>query len=257
MAWELVSGRPPATPDEILLGTRVAGRLGKGTGDTVVLTPPAGAERTLAVVGVGVPPTLSTSSALGRNVALSADGMDRFALADPFPSATVTGRPGTDREALRAELAGRYEITAAELPQDVRNLDDLGGLPVALAGFLGALALVAVGHAVVVASRRRAADVAMLRVLGFTPRQAVAALVVMSAATAVTGVVVGVPLGVAAGATVWRAVAEAAGVVGDSLVEPVRLALIAAAMVVTALVLAAGPARRAGCRRPAAVLRAE
>ena len=257
LEWELASGRPPATPDEIVLGTRVARRLGLGTGDTVMLTAPGAGARTLAVVGVGVPPTLSTSTAIGRNVALSADGLARFALADPFPTATVSGRPGIDVEELRAELASRYEVTAAGLPQDVRNLDDLGGLPEALALFMGALALVAIGHAVLVASRRRAADVALLRAIGFTPRQAATSLVVMAAATAATGVVIGLPLGIAGGATVWRAVAEGAGVLGDSLVEPARMALVALATVAIALVLAAGPARRAGRRRPAAILRAE
>ena len=257
LRWELASGRPPATPDEVVLGTRMARRLGKGTGDTVVATTPDGVDRPLAVVGVGVPPTMATSVVIGRNVALSEDGMERFQLAEPFHSASVSPRTGVDPESLRAELAGRFEVTPAELPQDVRNLDDLGGLPLVLAAFLGALALVAIGHAVVVASRRRAADVAMLRVLGFTPGQAATALVVMAAATALTGVIVGIPVGVAAGTTVWQAVAEGAGVLGDSLVEPARLALLATATVAVALLLAARPAHQASRRRPAAILRAE
>jgi hypothetical protein len=255
MHWELISGRPPATPDEVVLGTRVADRLDKGTGDTVVLRSADG-DRDVAVVGIAVLPTFA-GTALGRNVALTEEGLDRFAEADAFGEAPVSPSPDVPFEEARAELAARYEISTVELPDDVRNLEDLGAIPAALGGFLGLLAVVALAHAVVVAARRRGRDVAMLRVLGFTPGQTRGAFAVMATTTAVVALVLGLPLGLALGATVWRTVAEGAAVRGDALIAPIPIALLAASTIVVALALAAWPAWRASRNRPAVSLRSE
>jgi hypothetical protein len=253
--WELTSGRPPATPDEVVLGTRVADALDKNEGDTVTLRTPQG-DREAAVVGVGVLPTFGDAS-LGRNVAFTPEGLEQYAIADSFGEAGLSPRPGVARAELRDELAQRYELTEVELPNDVRNLDDLGSIPAALGAFLGLLGTVALGHAVLVVSRRRAVDVAMLRVLGFTPRQVIVSFSVMAVATAGVGLLIGVPLGVALGAGVWREVATGAAVTGDALVEALPLVLLTLATVAVALLIAAFPAYRAIRTRPATTLRSE
>jgi hypothetical protein len=255
LEWELISGRPPATPDEIVLGTRVADRLDKGAGDTVVLASADG-DRDVAVVGVAVLPTFG-GTALGRNVALTEEGLDRFAQSDPFPEATVSPLANEQIAAVRDELAARYEVSSVELPADVRNLDELGGIPTVLGAFLGLLAVVALAHALIVAARRRARDVAMLRVLGFTPRQTQSSFVVMAVTTALGGLLPGVPLGIALGSTVWRIVAEGAAVRGDALLAVGPLVIVAAGTLVVALALATWPAWRASRTRPARTLHSE
>ncbi len=73
--------------------------------------------------------------------------------------------------------------------------------------FLTVLALGATAHALFTAVRRRAADLAVLRALGMTPRQTRGVVVVQGVVTAVIGLVAGVPLGLALGRALWRAAA--------------------------------------------------
>jgi hypothetical protein len=73
----------------------------------------------------------------------------------------------------------------------------------------------------------------------------------------VIGLVIGVPLGVAAGQFVWRAFATNFGVVPVAVVPPLLLAGLAAAVLAAANVLAAVPALLAARSRPGQLLRAE
>jgi ABC-type lipoprotein release transport system permease subunit len=96
----------------------------------------------------------------------------------------------------------------------------------------------------------------VLRVFGFVRSQVGTALAVQATAVSAVGVVVGVPLGVAAGRTVWGQVAHALSVVPRPVV-PASVLLVAIAAIVDANLMAALPARRAANIRPAEVLRAE
>jgi ABC-type antimicrobial peptide transport system permease subunit len=253
--WEMLSGRPPATPDEIVLGTRVADELGKGTGDVVTVDTGEG-EQSLAVVGVGVLPRFDTPQ-IGRNVAVEYEALDDLSSVDSFGEVGLSPAPGTSADELAAELAADYELTTVELPADVQHLDDLDRIPDALGLFLGLLAVVALAHSILVAARRRRRDVAMLRVLGFTPGQTAVSFGTSAAAIGVAGAVLGLPLGIALGATVWRWVAENAGVAGDALVPSLALGTVVVGSILVALVVVALPALRAGRDRPATALRAE
>jgi ABC-type antimicrobial peptide transport system permease subunit len=73
----------------------------------------------------------------------------------------------------------------------------------------------------------------------------------------VIGLLIGLPVGVAAGRTLWRVVAEGASVEGDAVVPLLGLTGLVAGAAVLAVMSAAVPAWRVGRRRPAAVLRAE
>ena len=67
------------------------------------------------------------------------------------------------------ELSPRLEMTRASQPRQVRNLAALGRLPSVLAVFLALLAVVVLAHSLVLTTRRRSADLAVLRVIGMTP----------------------------------------------------------------------------------------
>lgn len=136
----------------------------------------------------------------------------------------VTARQGVDPAA-----------EPVTVPQDVLALRNVRTLPQALAAFLVALALAALGHALVTAVRRRRHDLAVLRALGFPPRQNAACIAWQATTVAVVGLVLGLPLGVVVGRLSWRWVADSTPLL---YVPPVA-------------------ARRAARLRPAEVLRSE
>jgi ABC-type antimicrobial peptide transport system permease subunit len=89
-------------------------------------------------------------------------------------------------------------------------------------------------------------------------RRQVAAVVTWQAtAVVLVGMVVGVPLGIAAGKVAWRLFASNVGVVPVEVVQAVPLILLAAAVLAATNLLAILPALRAARSHPADLLRAE
>jgi putative ABC transport system permease protein len=254
VTWHLASGRPPATPDEIVLGTRVAEELGKGVGDVVEATNGADEVRRLSVVGVGVLPAWN-DGALGRTVALTAEGIDRNAAADPYDEVGLSTVAGVDPATVAADLAADYEVRTATMPRDAANLAEIDRVPLLLGLFLAALSAIMLGHGVVVTARRRHADLAALRAMGFTPRQSAISVLVMAATVALVASLLAIPLGVIVGGSVWRVAAEGAALLGDPAVRwPLVLAVVPATLL-AGLAVALVPARRGG--RPAHPSRTE
>jgi hypothetical protein len=243
--WELAAGRPPATSEEIVLGTREARELGKGVGDVVHLTDRDGRDHAVAVVGVGVLPAYN-GDALGRGAALTADGLAKLAAADPFDELGLSTAGGVDASRVADDLASDYEIGRAELPRDVANLAEIDRVPLLLALFLAALGGATLAHTIAVTVRRRRPDLAAVRAMGFTPRQSVTAVLVMAMVIAVAGAVLAVPLGLALGSTVWKLVADGASLVDDARVPWVAASLAVPTALIVALALAAVPAGRSG-----------
>ena len=108
-------------------------------------------------------------------------------------------KPGADVDALYRDLSARLEMSRASQPAQVRNLAALGRLPAVLAVFLAVIAVVVLAHSLVLTVRRRSADLAVLRVIGLTPRQVAASVGVMAATLTAIGLVVGPLLGLAIG----------------------------------------------------------
>jgi ABC-type lipoprotein release transport system permease subunit len=113
------------------------------------------------------------------------------------------------------------------------------------------------GHAITLSVRRRRAELATVRALGFTARQTRTTIVVLAVTVGAIASLIAVPIGVSAGATVWRLVAEGAAVLGDARVPILPLLLAVPVTVVLAVGLAARPARRAGRQPVVATLRSE
>jgi hypothetical protein len=253
---DLGTGRLPRTPDEIVLGLRIAGDLGVSPGDTVEATGRDGTPRPMAVVGVGVVPTFNGES-LGSNALLTPEGMARVGRADTFVSAAVTARPGTDPDALVERLASEYEAGPPELPAQVADLSQFGRLPSLVAALVGTIALVALVNALVALVRRRRRDLAMLRTFGFTRRQAGTTVVVMAVTIVAVGLLVGAPVGAAVGSAIWRTTAAGAYVSSDAHVRWLGVAAVAVAALVAGFVAAMVPALRASRAAPAELLRTE
>jgi hypothetical protein len=76
-------------------------------------------------------------------------------------------------------------------------------------------------------------------------------------AVTLTGIVVGAPIGIAAGQVLWRLFATNFGVVPVTVVEPILIAVLAAGVLADANLLGVIPALLAARSRPAQLLRAE
>lgn len=260
ITFELLDGRAPAAPGEVALGPQTAEALDKGIGDEVRI----GAEHvvTARIVGITLLPQGAHSS-YDQGAWMTPDGLDPLATkpAEDVPEQTIvaTLRQGVDRDeavATLSESTGTY-AESPSLPQDVVFLSNVRTLPVALAIFLAVLGLAALGHVLVSAVRRRRQDLAVLRALGFRPRQAAACISWQATTVGLVGLLIGVPLGIAAGRLGWHWIADRTPLL---FVGPVALAAVLLAIpltIVLANVLAILPARRAARVRPARVLRTE
>jgi ABC-type lipoprotein release transport system permease subunit len=126
-----------------------------------------------------------------------------------------------------------------------------------MAGLLAGLAAATLAHVLMSAVRRRQRDLAVLKTLGFERAQMRTLVLVQSLTYAGAAILIGLPLGVAAGRFAWNVYAERQGIAPEVVVPVPALLLTLPGAALVALLLALLPARRAGETRPAAVLRAE
>jgi len=156
---------------------------------------------------------------------------------------------------------GRYlqfvSVLPVQRPAEIVNYRSMGAMPAILAGGLAAGAVVGLGLTLIASVRRRRRDFALLKTLGFTRGQLAAVVAWQSTVIAVVGLVIGVPVGIAAGRWLWLAFAHELSAVPDPVIPAGSIALAVVAALVLANLVAALPGR-AAARTPAAiVLRAE
>jgi ABC-type lipoprotein release transport system permease subunit len=168
--------------------------------------------------------------------------------------------PGADRARLAREVAppkGLGGDVGSTVPTEIDRVRQIRALPVALAAFVSIVALVAVGLGLVASVRRRRRELAVLKTLGFTRRQVRTTVAWQASTVAAVGLVIGIPLGLLAGAFVWRRVADELGVSAALTWPVVGVVMLVVAAVLSVNLVAAFPARRAARTRPAVVLRSE
>jgi hypothetical protein len=256
---ETLRGRLPAAPDEIALAPQEMDALGLGVGDEVSIE---GAPRPFTV-------TAESFSLATGHTAYDAGGQvtDR-AMRDlvasdqdlKFHAYFVGFTPGTDVAAAVDRLNQDVTMGNLELRPPIDEQENLKGVrrvPLALGAFLAVLAVGAVGHALASTVRRRRHDVAVLRVLGLTRRQARTTVAWQATTLALVGLVFGVPLGVAAGRIIWRMVAEQTPMLYAAPFTALVLVLVPPAAIVLSNALAAWPGHLAARLRPAESLRTE
>ena len=139
----------------------------------------------------------------------------------------------------------------------VQEIQDLQVLPLALGAFLAVLAMGAIGYAVTAAVSRRRHDLAVLRALGLTRRQTRLAVATQATVLALVGLLFGVPLGLAVGRFLWKAVAGFTPLAYQPPLAVWALALIAPAALLVVNALAVWPQWRATRLRAGQILRAE
>jgi hypothetical protein len=171
-------------------------------------------------------------------------------------TAVARATPGADRGSL-ADRLGEVEMEPIPAPSIVDRFREIGPVPWYLAGMLAAIGAGGLLHSTVTASRRRGHELAIARVLGFTPRQAAAAVRWQGVATAVAGLVIGLAAGVVIGRVVWRHLATTIGVVVDIRLPGWAPVIAIAGVTVVVFAVTAFPSARARRARPAELLRSE
>jgi hypothetical protein len=258
----VLDGRAPVAADEIAVGRQTLAALHKHVGDLVSVTAPQGQVLQLRVVGAAVPASaIDSLESFGKGALIPFATVQQTTDPDqlPTPSAyVVTFRPGTDRRAALARLENLFPRTVLVAPSsvDVDTLRRVNWLPVALAVLVGLLTIGTLGHVVVTSARRRRQDFGVLRAIGFTNRQVAAVIMAMAAVVSLVVLVIGVPLGLAAGRVTWRALSEQLGTDAAPQLPP-WLAFVVPATIVIAVLTAIVPAWRTVRQRPAAALRHE
>jgi ABC-type lipoprotein release transport system permease subunit len=233
----VLDGRPPATTDEIALGTTTMRDLGVAIGDVVEVqaTNTFATPRRLTVVGTTmVNDTFEVSP--GRGAVTTADLMSEIAPESTPDPMVVRLMPGSDPTAVRAAVAAQYpaEVLPPTPQGAISNLERIRTLPRLLAVVVAGLALASLAHALVLSVRRNRRLLAVLRSLGFTRIQVGHAVATHATSLVLVGLAVGVPAGLVLGRWGWRLIETELGV-GSPPATPL-LAVVAAA--VTTLVLA-------------------
>jgi len=267
----LLEGRPAGGPDEIVLGSTTLRRLGRNVGDTVEVAVGSDA-RQARVVGRAVFPRLNAypgaeKTGMGDGAAMTVEALHDLIPDNELGFYLVDFAEGVEQEAALAEVrqsfvAGVPEegdpvVVRPQRPDDLVGYERVNDTPVALAALLAVLAGATTAHGLVIATRRRRRDLALLKTLGFTPRQVSATVAWQATVVAAVALAVGLPLGVASGRLAWSAMAERLGTAAEP-VTPVRAVLLA---VPIALVLSNAvawlPGRAAARTHPAVALRSE
>lgn len=265
----VLDGRAPQGATEVLVGSDTLDRHDRDLGDTITAEPLQGGEpRELTIVGRGVFPefvhpavpdsdtgsyndfallTRTASEALGEGVG-----------GEYFSVMLVRWAPGADIAAESEQLAAQgSELSVVGRPERFVNLERVDAFPWVVAAFLLLIAFVATGHALGLSVRRRAADLAVLRTMGFNGRQVRATLAWQATTLAVVGLAVGIPVGLVVGRAAWTLIAEALGIDGYIPTPWAGLALTVPAVLVSTNLLAILPGRRVVRTRPAVALRTE
>ena len=272
------SGTAPTGADQVLLGVKTMHQLGVHIGSTVNVGLPSSGKsatqnRRFTVVGTTVlPPDFNPRGGLGTGAIFALAGfVGHTCPSGPAGQACLASTvfsnsgsflvraPGREGRAAIAALSRAYP-TQVNLPQPPTNLVNFGeavnfplilGLVVVLFG-VGTLL-----HLLLTSLNRRRRETGLLKSLGMLRRQIAYCVSWQTTTIAVIGIVLGVPLGIAAGRLVWTAFASNLGVATAPVVTAALLVAVALGTLVVANVLALIPALVAARARPASLLRTE
>jgi hypothetical protein len=240
-----------------------------------------GASHALTVVGTATMPTIGSgggshlemgTGALVSSTLFSTNTLNLQGNLVPGPNAVlVRVSSGSDPTAALASLHRIDDdinaVPAAEdpaggvvgvlRPAEIVDYGSVGKLPAVLGLALALGAVVALGLTLVASVRRRRRDLALLKSLGLTGRQLAAIVRWQSTFAVSVGMVVGIPLGVVVGRTLWDLFAHEINAVAAPSVPAVVVILIAVGALVLANAVAAFPGRIAARTPTALMLRAE
>ena len=251
----VTEGRQPERSDEIVLTRKVLHALGAGVGDSVEAR--LGTHRArLRVVGRAVMPESVCSCPRPRGAMTFQAFKQLSPRAEPWVFEARVA-PEADRAGAIARLERAYVHPAPGPPKTIADFEGIRSLPVVVSALLAAIAAATLAHTLVTAIRRRRRQLAVLKTLGFDRRQLLATVAWQATTFAALGLVIGLPLGIAAGRWAWYLFAEQIEVVPEPVTPVPLVLLVVPAALLLANLVAALPAWSAARTRAAAVLRAE
>jgi ABC-type lipoprotein release transport system permease subunit len=289
-----ISGHPLAGTHQIELGAVTMRALGVHAGEkvSVRVAPGSKQQETFTVVGTVTLPSFGTvltdHVSLGRGALMDetallrveglppytqrtfnevASGSGAGAIGSPsFPSAIAidTTSAAAARLVTQAVLVkdidqspgGMYALGPQQGAQ-VIDLQQMGPLPLTISLGVAIAAVLALALTIAASVRQRRRELALLKSLGMRRSQLRAVVACQASTILVVAVVVGVPLGIAAGRWAWTAFASEIGVVPAPVVPAAALALGVLAILVAGNLLATWPAAVAARTSVARVLRSE
>ena len=256
----IIAGRAPRNRHEVALGRTTLRALHKHIGDTITAKVRAHT-LTYQIVGRAAFPTLRRTQLLADGVAFTGGGYAPLFDQNLFTRYFVARIANSaNHRAVRRHVDAIPQLsppTPATIPAEIDRLHQIDWIPVALTVLMTSFAALALGHQLVTTVQRRRRDLALLKTSGFVHRQVRATIAWQSTTLAALGLVIGLPLGILAGAAIWQAIAHSLGIAPETTVPISAVALIVVGTVVIANLLALWPAHRAARVSPAAALRGE
>ena len=263
---EALDGRMPTADDEVAMGVETLAALDRSVGDTVTAeVGGSGAPaRDFRVVGTTLLPAgLDTELTFGTGAVVTLAGA-RETMGGPveavYPDQFLVELADDADPAEALDTLGRDFGEGSLEPKpaaDVANLERVQGLPRLLAALVGLFALGTLTNVLVTSVRRRRRDFGTFAAIGFRRRQLAGTVCWQATTFAVVAVLVGVPLGTAAGRTVWMLVMDTIGSTTAPTFPGTALAAVAVGAIFAANLIALVPARSAARTRPAQVLRSD
>ncbi len=270
-----LDGRVPRGDRDIMLGVATMHATGARVGGTVRVTvaDPDGKPHTASFRVIGRASLNAGTGGLGKGAVMTTSAFTsvqcppgarqaacRRSVGNSLSTVVlVRAAGGAAEDAALARYVSKYPDFAAEpaKPTVLVNFGESVNFPLLLALALTVFGAAALLHLLLVSVARRRAEAGLLKALGFVRRQVAAAVCWQATTVALTGIVIGVPAGIAAGRVLWRVFATNFGVVPVAVVEPVLIIALVAGVLAVANLLAAVPALLAARSDPARLLRAE
>ena len=275
LLFSAVAGNLPVGNDQIGLGVSTMRQVGARIGSVVdiTFTTHSGAPHTEAyrVVSQVSFPQYGGYVSLGSGILMTTAG-NIHGLCLPGPQLALCTQkvgaigkggvrvrfvPGPEGQAALDRYVAAYPSIASEplAPTSLVNFGEAVNFPLIFGVMLAVFGAATLAHLLAVSVSRRRREVGLLKVLGFVNRQVVSTISWQATTLALVGVVVGIPLGLVIGRTVWNAFANNLGVVPVTVVPVLVVAAIAAGVLVFANVIAMAPALVATRSKPGDLLR--
>jgi ABC-type lipoprotein release transport system permease subunit len=271
----VVDGNLPRGDRDIMLGAATMRTAGARLGDTVRVTisDPAGTPHAASFRTIGRASLNAGASGLGNGAVMTTSAfVDLQCPPGPGQSACqravkqglatvvlVRAAPGAAGDAALARHIAQYRdlTTLPAKPTVLVNFGESVNFPLLFGVALSLFGAATMVHLLLVSVARRRQETGLLKSLGFVRRQVAAAVCWQASTVALVGIVVGAPIGIAAGRVLWRVFATNFGVVPVPVVPLLTLTALTAGVLAAANVLATVPALTAARSRPGQLPRAE
>ena len=271
----LLAGHAPRSRHDIVLGTATMRRLGLHTGQQVRVTA-GGHPMRDRVVGRAVFPNFGqggyaptdlgegaeTTAAVLRPATLAYGGASGF----EFVLLRFAGGPARHAAVnrFRRSMIGFCShiqqstcVVIGQRPDGLTSYAPIDGIPEVLAALLAALGTGVLGQVAVISGRRRRHEFAILKALGLLRRQIREISAWQVTILAGLALLIGLPLGLAAGRWSWQLFGAGLGVAAGARVPVTLVLVMVPAVLIIANAVALWPGRSAARVSPARALRTE